>query len=480
MLAQIRACCGCLANNIDIRCRLYWASGLDGNVRRTAVKDILQHSAGQTARRESYQHLPTQTQAWPRSADLRQPEDGQNRAQDDAAASTVQQYIAAKDWVSCDQLIYFFCDIHADTDAFFLSLLASGGIHKTGDGDNEFELTSEGHSARFIIGGDCFDKGPATLRLLNVIRQLIDKGADLILLAGNHDIRTYLGIYYAESKDPLFDHLFVRMGKKTVPFLAEIFRGFIEGQIAEGATPDAVATEARIYACLFPSESWYDNFPTVANSWIRPSRLAKELSRIREKTDDFKVQMAAVGLDIHKVQAALVKFRGLFVEPGGEFSWFFERMQIAHREGSYLFVHAGVDDTVAKTLSEHGVEHLNQAFRALLKTDPFALYHGALGNVFRTKYRTIDFDFSDEGVDDLHRAGIYAIVHGHKNILQGQRMVIRKGMLNFECDASVDCHTRAKEGLVGPGGAVVKFCRNGTVQGISTDYPFIKQFSPDG
>ena len=449
------------------------------NARRVAVKDIHQYPAGQAAGRLSLQHFPTQTQAWPRGAHLRQSDDP-DRAQDDADALTVQQYIAPKDWVSCDQLIYFFCDIHADTDAFFLSLLAAGGIQKTGEGDSDFELTSEGRAARFIIGGDCFDKGPATLRLLDAIRQLIDKGADLILLAGNHDIRTYLGIYYAENKAPLFDHLFVRMGKKTVPLLAEIYRDYIENQALQTAAPDALAQEARIYACLFPGNSWYDEFPKVASSWIRPSRLAKELRRIREKTDDFKTRMAAAGLDIHKVQAALIKFRELFMVPGGNYSWFFDRMQIAHQEGSYLFVHAGVDDSVAQTLREHGVEHLNQAFRTSLRNEPFALYHGALGNVFRTKYRTIDFDFSAQGVDDLHRAGIYAIVHGHKNILRGQRVVIRKGMLNFECDASVDCHTRAKEGLVGPGGAVVKFCRDGTVQGISTDYPYIKQFSPSG
>ena len=447
--------------------------------------DVDQKPANQVARHAALDHLPTQFQVWPRGPDLRQ-KGGRDRDQDDAAVHSVQRYLATKPWVHCDQLVYFFCDIHADTEAFFLSLQASGGIQRTGEGDADFELTAEGRMARFIIGGDCFDKGPATLRLIKVIQQLVLKGADLILLAGNHDIRTYLGIYYAGNKDPLYDHLFVRMGKKTVPLLAEIYQDYVEStgssitapETTLETAPEAAKATSVIFASLFPSESWYEDFPEVAKKWIRPSRLTKELRRIREKSDDFRRRMAELGLDIQMVKAALERFRAMFIEPNGEFSWFYARMQIAHRAGSYLFVHAGVDDTLAKALLDQGVEHINQEFCKLLQSDPFTLYHGPLGNAFRTKYRSIDYDFSHQGVKDLHQAGIYAIVHGHKNILQGQRVVIRKGMLNFECDASVDCHTRAKEGLSGPGGAVVRFCPDGNVQGISTDYPFIKQFNP--
>ena len=100
----------------------------------------------------------------------------------------------------------------------------------TGPADEDFELTELGSQSRFVIGGDCFDKGPDNLRLLEAIHQLYLQGADIVLLAGNHDIRTYLGIYYAESKDPLLDHLFVRMGKKTVPRLYEIYEKFIRGR----------------------------------------------------------------------------------------------------------------------------------------------------------------------------------------------------------------------------------------------------------
>jgi hypothetical protein len=148
--------------------------------------------------------------------------------------------------------VFFVSDIHADADAFFLSLIGGGGIITTGPEDADFELTDLGRSGRFIIGGDCFDKGPSTLRLLEAIHQLYLKGADIVLLAGNHDIRTYLGIYYAESKDPLLDHLFARMGQKTVPLLKEIYDTFVVDKQSS-----VNMDEQAIRALLYPAESWY-------------------------------------------------------------------------------------------------------------------------------------------------------------------------------------------------------------------------------
>lgn len=415
--------------------------------------------------------LPVESQPWPRDRGLLI---GPENDQDDFSRATVANYTRGKMWTWSGRPVYFFCDIHADTDAFFLSLVASGGIHKTGPGDTDFELTEEGRSARFIIGGDCFDKGPNNLRLLEAIHQLQLKGADLVLLAGNHDIRTYLGIFYAESKDPLLDHLFVRMGKKTVPLLKEIFEMFIKG----GKQEQLLLKDPSIYDLLLPGETWYKQFPEAARQWIRPEKLAKELRRIQEKTVEFEERANSFNLDLYEVYAAVQKFRQMFFEPDGRYYWFFDNMKVAHREGSYLFVHAGVDDVVSEMIFDQGIERVNAEFRRLLGEDPFELYHGAIGNIFRTKYRTFDHDLTERGVEFLHRSGLYAIVHGHRNILQGQRLLIRAGMLNFECDASVDCNTRIVEGLHGPGGAVAIFQPDGHVLGISTDYPFIKNFHP--
>ena len=70
------------------------------------------------------------------------------------------------------------------------------------------------------------------------------------------------------------------------------------------------------------------------------------------------------------------------------------------------------------------------------------------------------------------------IAHGHRNVLPGQRVLIRAGMLILECGAFVGGNTRSIEGIYGPGGATVRFDRKGYVDGISTDYPYVKRFHP--
>lgn len=418
--------------------------------------------------------LPSEIEPWPRERGL-WIDVGAEDDQDDCARGAALAYSRSKMWIWGGRRVYFFCDIHADADAFFLSLVASGGVRKTGPGDADFELTDEGASALFIIGGDCFDKGPLNLRLLEAIHQLHLKGANIELLAGNHDIRTYLGIYYAESKAPLLDHLFVRMGKKTVPLLKEIYDNFIADNHEQLSFEQA---DSPIHAMLFPGESWYEAFPAAAADWIPPEKLSKEVRRIREKALEFEERAAGFGLTLSQVYEAVKKFRELFFEPSGRYFWFFDQMKIAHQEGSYLFVHAGVDDGMAATIRDRGVDHVNAEFRRMLDEDPFALYHGELGNMFRTKYRPFDYPLTHTGVGALHESSIYAIVHGHKNLCQGQRLVLREQMLNFECDASVDCNTRIIESLYGPGAAVVVFTETGRVNAISTDYPFVKSFHP--
>ena len=356
--------------------------------------------------------LPVASETWPRDRGLWI---GPEFDQDDFARGVVEDYARSRMWVWSGRRVYFLCDVHADADAFLLSLVASGGIAKTGPEDKDFVLTEAGKTARFIIGGDCFDKGPLNLRLLEAIHQLYLAGADIELLAGNHDIRTYLGIYYAESKDPLLDHLFVRMGKKTVPLLKEIYDLFVvtDRQLSIGIE------DLPLHDLLFPSESWYQEFPRVAADWIPEEKLVKELVRIREKSHEFEERAAGFGMSLSQVYAAVRKFRELFFERGGRYCWFFEKMKLAHQEGSYLFVHAGVDDVVAGMIHDKGVGYLNAEFKRMLVENPFELYHGTLGNVFRTKYREFDYALSDAGVDLLHRSGVYAIVHGHKNLCQG-------------------------------------------------------------
>jgi len=160
----------------------------------------------------------------------------------------------------------------------------------------------------------------------------------------------------------------------------------------------------------------------------------------------------------------------------GEFGWYFDEMSLCHRAGSFLMCHAGVDDIVAGVIRQRGVDALNADYKRALNDDLSDLYNGPLGNTFRTKYRDIDLPFTDKGLDDINNAGIYAIIHGHRSLLYGQQITMRNGLLNFECDASVDCNTRVLKGLPGMGGAVTIVRPDARILGISTDYPLVKMF----
>ena len=107
--------------------------------------------------------LPTQCQPWESGGKHSIRKDRYHRA---GMAKELSKVTQRDPWKWPKRPLYFVSDLHADTDAFIASLVASGGIKKTGPKDQDFELTKAGRKACFIIGGDCFDKGPSSIRLL--------------------------------------------------------------------------------------------------------------------------------------------------------------------------------------------------------------------------------------------------------------------------------------------------------------------------
>lgn len=417
--------------------------------------------------------LPEQGQVWMLGNQLAVKKDKYHSA---AYVQKMHKAIGQEPWKWPKRTVYFISDMHADADAFIASLVASGGVEKTGPEDRDFKLTRAGRKARFLIGGDCFDKGPSTLRLLDVIRMLIDHGAEVQLLAGNHDIRMLLGVKSTRMEpDPRIDHFFIRMGPKMVPFLIEIRDRYLQGKNALRGVPDT--RECR--RLLYPPKSWFVEFPPLA-AWAMPeSTIEREVSKLRKKMAHFEAECERAEISLRMVYAAVRKWRELFLHRKGEYAWFYKRMKLGYREGSFIFVHAGIDDSIAKLISKKGMKHINRKFRKQLHSDPFDFYYGPLANIIRTKYRPVDMPLTRYGVKLLRKkSGVHAIVHGHRNLRHGQRVMLRKGIVNFECDTSLDCHTRKKEGLTGPGAAVTIFRPEGLVMGISSDYPYIKIFEP--
>lgn len=385
----------------------------------------------------------------------------------------LKQLLANHAWQWPQRDICFISDLHADADALFDSLIASGGIEKTGADDGAFHLTKQGKKMLFIFGGDFFEKGPSNLRLLRAIKLVIDSGARVRILAGNHDIRVLFGMRGAgRADDPLNGHFFIRMGKKSIPFLCEIRDNYLSNKGAMKGVPD----EQSCRKLLFPDGCWKRHFSKQAAKQMSASSLTQELRKIEQKSTRFVEQCAKARLSLREVYAAACQWQQLFLTKKGEFNWFFKKMKLVYRKGSFLFVHAGLDDRFASSLHDHGVASLNRQFKKQIMASPFDFYYGAEANAIRTKYRTSDRNLTGKGSWMLHSSGIHAIVHGHRNLHRGQRIALRKSMLHFECDVTLDAHSRSREGLSGLGGGVTLIQPEGRILGISSDYHRIKLF----
>jgi len=417
--------------------------------------------------------LPTRTQPWPDGAQRSLRKDPGNQQRVDHA---LRKAIRRGRWQWPKQPVFFLADPHADAEAFSASLVASGGVHRTGPAPGDFRMTKVGRHAQFVIGGDCLDKGPSNLGLLRAIHVLMGRGARVKLLAGNHDIRLLIGIRSMLLKrDPRTEHLFVRMGPKVVPLLKEIHDNYLPHRHALRDVPGRKTCRRRLY----PSPQWFDRFPEVAG-WLMPEQaIERELGRMRKKVDRFEAACEDGGLSMRRVYATAMKCRELFFDKRGEFSWFFRSMQLCHHDGAFLFIHAGVDDRIASLIEDRGTTHVNDLYRDLVWRDPFEFYYGALANAMRTKYRPVDMPLSRRGVESLNRRGIRAVVHGHRNRTDGQRITLRRGMIHVEGDTTMDRNSRAKEGLRGYGLGVTVVDPAGRIVGISCDYPYAKLLEPE-
>jgi len=370
---------------------------------------------------------------------------------------------------------FFIADPHADAEAFVASLIASGGVRRSGPDLNDFKLTKAGREGRFIIGGDCLDKGPSNLSLLRSIRALKDTGARVKLLAGNHDVRLLMGIRAMGMKrDTRTEHLFVRMGEKVVPLLREVYDAYLKGKRRKKNIPSEEACRKH----LFPADDWFETFPRKAAGMLNNSSIERELKRMRRKVGNFEAAANKAGMSLRDVYATAKKCRKLFLKPGGEFAWFFKDMQLAYRDGSFLFIHAGLDDNVARMIAKKGVSHLNRLYRHQVKHDLFSFYYGPLANTMRTKYRPVDMMLTRKGVKRINKRGLHAVVHGHRNRLHGQQIMLREDLIHIESDTTLDRNSRRKEGLKGYGAGVTIIRPEGQVLGISTDHPFAKVFEP--
>ena len=388
-------------------------------------------------------------------------------------AQQLQELLGQYEWRWPHKTVYFFSDLHADAEALRASLIASGGVRANGKHHRHLKLTRQGKQGRFLIGGDCFDKGPSNLVLLRTLKNLHSSGAHMRILAGNHDVRVMLGMRSVNRYDgPECEHFFIRMGPKAVPFLKEINDSYLNRAHSLKGIPGKKQCEQRLY----PPEQWFDQFPLKVADLLPQKIIEKELRRVIEKRIDFEEQCENVGLSTRRAYAAALQWQQLFLHDKGEFSWFFRRMRLAMRRGSFLFVHAGLDNNIAHLINQKGIKQLNREFKKQMQGNPMRFYYGPLANAIRTKYRPGDRQLTQAGAQQVHENEIHVIIHGHKNMLNGQRISVRKSIVHFECDVTLDRHSRVRDGLNGYGAGVTIIRPDKKIIGISTDHPYVKVF----
>ncbi|WP_424985442.1 metallophosphoesterase family protein [Microbulbifer sp. S227A] len=371
--------------------------------------------------------------------------------------------------------LVFVSDPHADAEGFLRSLVAAGTIRRRGPGTQDFELTDFGRGCEIIIGGDCLDKGPSNLDLLDAIAALYDAGADLHLLAGNHDLRLVVALAALRNpRDPLAGHLFVRMARKAVPLFREICERY---DVFDTDTP--IPDKAECRARLYPGADWAAQFPKAAAPYLSSDAIDSECRKLRAKMAGFDAEIARSGLTLRQVYAAATYCERLFFAPDGAYRWFYDRMDVLKRSGSILFIHAGLCDALCDVVSRGDWERVNAGFLNDARRAPFAFYFGKIANLVRTKYRATDGALTDAGVMNLHRAGVKMVVQGHVNNHAGQRLLAKRGLLHLEGDVTLDRASRSLEGLSGIGVGATLIYPTGDVVGLSADFPKAKLFQPD-
>lgn len=416
--------------------------------------------------------LPKEAERWPLSA----AHSGAGRQE--SAASVRASLRAAEThgaWQWPSEPVVFLSDTHADCESFLRSLTAAGVIRRDGTGPGEFHLTAFGRRARIVIGGDCLDKGPSNLDMLDGLAALIGTGAEIHLLAGNHDLRLRLAIRgLTGPRSVLTEHLFLRMGRKILPLLREI-----RDRLLPSDRLAALPNEAECRRRLLPSPGWSTAFPDAAASLLSDVAIASEMRKMRRKAERFDADIEEAGLTMREAYAAALHCERLFLAPDGSFGWFFLRMDAICRIGSLLFVHAGVDDEICALLARGGASAVNRRFREEDRLHPLAFYFGSVANLARTKYRESDKRLTGQGVATLHGLGIKMVVQGHVNNHAGQRLLVKNGLLHLEGDVTLDRTSRQLEGLTGVGCGATLIFPSGDVVGVSSDYPRAKHFHPE-
>lgn len=169
------------------------------------------------------------------------------------------------------------------------------------------------------------------------------------------------------------------MGIKVIPLFKEVYDEYIRDSQDELNPPD----EAQCRTLLFPSRLWRAAFKEENKYRLDPHGLKKELKRIHKKSAHFESHCRAHGLNLTMVYLAAQKCNSLFLQTDGEFFWFFKKMKLIHREKSFLFTHAGLDNHISKIIKNSGIKKTNFFYKKLRKRRFRNAYYNRRKNCIR-------------------------------------------------------------------------------------------------
>ena len=161
--------------------------------------------------------------------------------------------------------------------------------------------------------------------------------------------------------------------------------------------------------------------------------------------------------------------KSMFLDPDGEFFWFFESHKLLKIAKNCLFSHAGVDNFMAFQLNHNGEKSVNFIFKSLLKRSSHRAYYGEFGPTFRSKPK--NQDLTQKGANYLKHAGIEYVIHGHVNVFSGHQMSMLEGVKHIMCDCTLDRNSRKKHNMEPDGWAFLE---------VDTEKKKIIGFSSEG
>ena len=249
---------------------------------------------------QSAQAQPPRSAAWPRNLVLHHP----------------------KTHRQLHRPLAFITDIHGDAPALVRSLIA-GGLVTPQSCVAHLEWTESGKQRQLVLGGDCFDKGPSTLVLLRLLKQIWQTKPDSIWLVGNHDLRFMLGMRALElDAHPLHSHFFSRMGKKAIGLLAEMHA-------------ECPADYPVTHPACWVDAYWPKAFRQQAQSLLGKRLVKKEIKQLHAKQADMQQACLKRFDSAQAFNQACSWAVAQLLAPGGEFSDLIESWQLHWVAGPY-------------------------------------------------------------------------------------------------------------------------------------------------